>query len=155
MDKRGERNDSPGFQEGRQPYLVPVGKSHSYAPGCSMLTLRKWPHPPGPPPSCCLPCLFRLQTLQGHRVPMLLVVTWHKQQVPEMKQQLKKCQAQQHLMAQLLQQGGQETLRGRACCEFWACIYRPRAGSGSNASSHALYQLHAGLGRCFTCMLSF
>lgn len=66
MEKRGERNDSPEFQKGTQPYLVPVGKSHSYAPGCSMMTLRKWPHPPVPPPNCCLPCLFRLQTLQGH-----------------------------------------------------------------------------------------
>lgn len=31
-----------------------------------MMTLRKWPQPPVPPPKCCLPCLFRLQTLQGH-----------------------------------------------------------------------------------------
>lgn len=30
-----------------------------------------------------------------------------------MKQQLKQCQAQQHLLAEQLQQGWQETLRGK------------------------------------------
>lgn len=46
---------------------VSVGKSEDLAPGCSMMTLRKWPRLPASPPNRCLSCLFRLQTLQGQK----------------------------------------------------------------------------------------
>lgn len=134
MDKRGERNDSPESQEGRQPYLVPVGKSHSDAPGCSMMTLRKWPHPPVPP-SCCLPCLFRLQTLQG-RGGANAARGQQAHNSRDGKWSSSLGPAQQHLRAQLHKGGRRHS--GPKLLRALKMYYRPRAGKASCARSHAL-----------------